>query len=458
MLKTAVAVSAAKFVSCCIQWFNMGSGTTLPGKLAKKIDSQLLCHLSQQVKKSTLVITGTNGKTTACGLLTQFLREAGQHVAHNQLGANMEPGIIATLLNEANHWGQLKADYAVLEVDEASVSHITKQATVDTIVVNNLFRDQLDRYGELDTTRRFIQEGIAETGIPAGSGQLVLNGDDPLVSAIAMVFPHAKSLYYGIEEVSYANFKSCQHPIPYSLEVTQCPQCANPLAYRSNTFSHLGNYYCTACSYTRPPLTVAAQHVHIGTRLTEVVLRYGHQETLDVTFPLPGLFNVYNLLAAATAAYQLGLPASAITQGVRHYQSVFGRAEKKTLDGKSVMVMLIKNPTGATEVLKLVANDPAARLLIMLNDDYADGRDVSWIWDVQFDLLSVTSTVVISGSRAHDMALRLKYAGVSASHITVIPQLTQALNQALSGCDAAETLYILPTYTALLALKQHWGN
>lgn len=461
-LKTCIAINTAKAVSGFVSTFKLGAGTSLPGKLARKIDPKVLYHLGRQINKQVIAVSGTNGKTTTCGLLAQFLRQADQRVVHNQLGANMVPGITAALLNQSALDGSLKADYGVLEVDEASLKGVASELVVDWVVVTNLFRDQLDRYGELDTTAKLIRKGIdASVAGQSNKKRLVLNADDPLVAGMPKMGDGEAGLeqvyYFGVQKVTYPYGVPEASPlVQFNQESAACPACGGELVYDYAIYGHLGHFHCKACDYHRPQLMVEAENVQVRPEGSTVSLRVG-QERLSVELSLPGLFNVYNFLAAVTILAGLELPLSVIEPALSQYQSVFGRAEKKVLYGKNALVMLIKNPVGASEVIKLVAGDPKGRLWIALNDNYADGRDVSWIWDAQFELIAAChhdKPIVVSGVRAEDMAIRLKYAGVPARMIQVKPDLIQSIATAAEQTKPDETLYLMPTYTALLDLRQ----
>ena len=451
-------MTAAKAVDGLIHICNAGAGTSLPGKVARAIDSGLLANLATQIRKNRIAVTGTNGKTTTCGLLAQFLQEANQQVIHNQLGANMVPGITAALLKQSSLGGQLNADIGVFEVDEASLKGLAAEVSIDRVLVGNLFRDQLDRYGELDTTARLIKEGIDKTQISASGGSLFLNADDPLVAALGRQYSNMATRYYGIVAVDEGTIQHIKSPVPYTRELTTCPACHQKLHYTRITMGHLGHYACTVCDYRRPTPEITAEQVRVTPEGSHLHLR-AYETEFELFLPLPGLFNVYNLLGAMAVLADLGfmdtLP-QLVTQGVSHYQSVFGRAERKTVNGKNLLVLLIKNPVGASEVLKLVGNDPKGTLLVALNDNYADGRDVSWIWDAQFDYLLANykdKPITVSGSRAEDMALRLRYAGLPQANLHVKPDLATALHHASSHTPDDHTLYVLPTYTALLSLR-----
>jgi lipid II isoglutaminyl synthase (glutamine-hydrolysing) len=451
-----------------------GAGTSLPGKIARKIAPHVLTQLAQQVTGLVVGVTGTNGKTTTCGVLATWLKHslpvvktqktpanALQRVVHNQLGANMVPGITTAMVLQTSPLGRLHAETAVIEVDEASLRRLTPECPLDAVVVTNLFRDQLDRYGELDTTAQLILEG-AGPAMP-----LILNADDPLVAAMAQNRT-APVWYFGVNsrvvtplpEKAFIETAITEKPVqvPFATEVHQCPVCGNAaLHYTEQWYGHLGHFACPACHYTRPIPHVEATLVNVGIEGSQFVLTTPLGQT-EVTLPLPGLFNVYNVLAAATAALLAGAQLDQLNHTLGNLPAVFGRAEVRQVAGCPVRVMLIKNPVGATEVLRCVGNDPTAPLVVMLNDLDADGRDVSWIWDAEFERVGTQRMVTVAGKRAWDMATRLKYANVPLQQMTVLPDLTQALQHALANCPPGQTVYVLPTYTALLALQPLWAQ
>ncbi len=463
---TQLAIASGKLTARMVATLRLGAGTSLPGKVARKLDPNLLQNLCNQLTGQTIAVTGTNGKTTTCGLLAHILSSAGTPVVHNQLGANMVPGITAALLRQTNALGTLPAQSAVLEVDEASLKGLANEASINTVMVTNLFRDQLDRYGELDTTARLITEGIQKTVVLETGGLLILNADDPLVTSIAhrlgIPLDHPNLRFFGVNTVTYEHEANFENPVPFNAEVAPCPACQMELAYHLVIYGHLGHYYCKGCGFERPTPHVQLESIHVSPDNSVCHLMSKAHTLTDLSIPLPGLFNVYNALSALacydsiletnTTPSQAMAPAE-IQDAINTYKGVFGRAEEKVVDGKRVKILLIKNPVGASEVLKLVAGDPNGELLIALNDNYADGRDVSWIWDAEFERIPADKKITVSGTRAYDMATRLKYAGVWDENITVIDELKTAVKRAIETTPVERTLYIIPTYTALLDLR-----
>jgi UDP-N-acetylmuramyl tripeptide synthase len=489
-----LAVAVARLAGGLSSLLRLGSGSSLPGMVALRLAPDLLGQMGRALDPPVIAITGTNGKTTTSGLTSQLLaRLTHSRVLHNTLGANMRTGITTALLAHVSPWtGKLQCRRAVLEVDEASLRRVADDVGLTHVTVTNLFRDQLDRYGELDTTARLILEGIG----PAR--HMVLNADDPLVAAMADAQGGSADalppVYYGLGAetpalVTYGRHLAASSGASGALEITapapmawdpvvdfpregkQCPRCGQALAYSTCYYGHLGLYTCPGCGFSRPRRPqVYATRVCLTPTGSEVDLccmfpgeGRGWQQT--VWLPLAGLFNVYNLLAAvATVGATCDNPADILPvltlsaeDATIPVATVFGRSETQWRDGRRLVTMLIKNPVGASEVLRLVTADPEARLMLALNDLDADGRDVSWIWDASFEALAgFPRPIVVSGRRAQDMAVRLKYAGVPDNHLRVEPDLHRALNLVLENTPASPevTLYVLPTYTALLALRQ----
>lgn len=477
------ALWAAKLTQVGIALAHVGAGTTLPGRIATKLCPTVLAQLGAQLTVPALMVTGTNGKTTTTGLIAHALaRHLEAHSANragvvsNVLGANMKNGVISALLAHTSLSGHLPAGiHPVLEVDEASLQGIIHDLPTSRLVVTNLFRDQLDRYGELATTAQMIESGIEASQCsdhdptPAAQTALVLNADDPLVANMALL--GKRVLCFGVDSVQYGDVNHELPPltVPLPQEVTTCPRTQAPLYYREQFYGHLGHYHSFDCGgFERPRPQVEARQVRLTPEGASFQVRVDWEafgdnvapqnaglspEQCAVVLPMPGLFNVYNTLAAITALLDMGVAWQTILTSIADYHGVFGRAETRTIGGKTVRMLLIKNPVGATEVLRVVAADPKARLCVMLNDNYADGRDVSWIWDAAFEWVPKDKPIVAGGTRAHDLALRLKYAGVPETLIHTIPGVKSALAEAVRQCSPGETLYVLPTYTALLALQ-----
>lgn len=447
-----VAVALGKMAARTIRILGAGLGSNLPGRVARKIAPAVLSNLAGQAKKGVIAVSGTNGKSTTSGLLSSVLRTAGFTLIHNRQGANLVTGITATLVDAASWDGCINTDYCLFEIDEAALPLVAKETPLSVVVVTNLFRDQLDRFGELDTTAKLIAKGISIGNSPA-----ILNADDPNVCQLA---PGTSPLFFGLDaaqcdiESHSTGAEDCGQT--QAFELSYCSKCESEIVYDCYFYGQLGHWRCSKCAYKRPEPTIVGTHVQLQATGSRFRLTDKSQNlSVEVKLPIPGLFNVYNALAAAACAAKLGVTLESIKQGLQNYSTLFGRSEKISLLGKSVLIQLIKNPAGASQTVKAVVEDKTARVLIAINDNLADGRDISWLWDAEFEpLKSLGGQVIVSGQRAEDMAVRMKYAGIEAERIIVVPKLEKALRQALNDTEADETLWVLPTYTCLLELQK----
>ncbi|MBI4532407.1 MAG: DUF1727 domain-containing protein [Candidatus Melainabacteria bacterium] len=438
-----LAIMASQATAKAIRTLGIGLGSNLPGRLARHLSPNVLSRLVAQCRQGTIVVSGTNGKSTTSGLIHSILQRTGHKVVHNRQGANLVTGITAAVV-ECSSWdGKLDVDYCLFEIDEATLPVVASEVQFSAVVVTNLFRDQLDRFGELDTTAKLIGQGIS-----LSSCQAILNADDPNVAQLS---PQSSRLYYGIESLALGSEMVTSLG---QVELAYCGQCGSEYSYDRRFYGQLGHYRCLSCGTTRQSPQVAAYEVNVKPGGSTFVLKTPLEE-ITIELSLPGLFNVYNALAASAVAVWLKIPGVTIADGLRNYITLFGRSERFSLDGKLLVVQLIKNPAGCSQVVASVARDNVARVLIAINDNLADGRDISWLWDADFEQLNgCTKEIVVSGHRAHDMALRLKYAGFNPKQITVIQTLNEALRHALRATQAGETLWILPTYTCLLELQK----
>lgn len=448
-----VAVAFGKLAARTIRMVGAGLGSNLPGRVARKLAPDVLSHLAGQAKRGVISVTGTNGKSTTSGLLSSVLKTAGFTLIHNRQGANLVTGITATLVDAASWDGHINTDYCLFEIDEAALPLVAKETTLSVVVVTNLFRDQLDRFGELDTTARLIEKGIKTCMSPA-----VLNADDPNVCQLV---PEVSRVFFGIDsdncEInSHKSDSNNGASDSLSMELSYCQKCGSEIAYDCVFYGQLGHWRCSSCDYKRPDPTIVATNIQLsatGSRFKLIDRK--NSLSVEVKLPIPGLFNVYNALAAACCAVKLGVTLESVKQGLQNYSTLFGRSEKINLLGKPVLIQLIKNPAGASQTVKAVVEDSTANVLIAINDNLADGRDISWLWDADFEpLAKLKGQFIVAGQRADDMAVRLKYAGVDAERITCIPKLEKALRQALSDLGPDETLWVLPTYTCLLELQR----
>ncbi len=419
-----------------------GGGTSLPGKLLMRLDPHAIRTLAGRLPQGSAIVSATNGKTTSAAMVSAILQRDGTRLVHNRAGANMAGGIASTLLGAA-HGGGIDGELGLFEVDEFWLPQLADELEPRALLLGNLFRDQLDRYGELETIADRWAEVVAAQ--PA-STQLVLNADDPLVADLGRERAHVT--YFGVGDDAMA-LAQMQH----AADSKHCRRCGHAYAYEAIYLGHLGRYRCPQCGQERPqPAVVAERIVLHGTRGASFKL-HTPLGTAPVELPLPGLYNVYNALGAAALCHALGVPLAQIAEGLGAVEAAFGRAETIDLDGRPLSILLIKNPAGANEVLRTLAlEDGPLHLLIVLNDAIADGRDVSWVWDADFELLAGrVARVTCAGTRAGELAVRLKYAGLDPAQLAVVPELDAALSAARAGGEGP--LYALPTYTALLALR-----
>jgi UDP-N-acetylmuramyl tripeptide synthase len=415
-----------------------GGGTTLPGRVLLKLDPDAIDKLGSKLKHGSTLISATNGKTTTASMLASILVAEGRHPVHNRSGSNMTWGVATALLEQTG-------DEGLFEVDEAWLPETAARLHPGTILLGNLFRDQLDRYGETealaDAWSRLARESAGRTGF-------VLNADDPLVADIGRQSGEFTT-YFGIDDKSHA-LAELQH----AHDAKHCRVCGHPLEYERAFVGHLGHYSCPNCGNRRPEPEVSARNVRLKGMSgleAEIVTPEG---SAKLELPLPGLYNLYNALGAIATARRLGIPAEASVASLASMKAVFGRVERIQVGETELSILLVKNPAGANEVIRTLALEPGGlNLWVALNDRIADGRDVSWIWDADFEVLAGrVDSVTCTGTRAAEMAVRLKYAGIDPERIKTVEDLEQSLDDALSG--RPEKLFAMPTYTALLELRK----
>lgn len=408
-----------------------GAGSALPGLVAERLDSAILTKLAQNLK-GTVLITGTNGKTSTTHMLVSTLEAAGQSVVTNPSGSNLTRGLIAGLIDRADWLGRVPHQLAVFEVDEAATPAAIQALRPRLVLVLNLFRDQLDRYGELDSIAKALSRSMEQS-----NATVLLNADDPLVVSLGDQLPAERVRYFGMEAAEQRRL-----PHDWAADSDRCTVCGEALEYSINFFSHIGHWHCRQ-GHTRRP------QPQLSGRLTGDRLELSDGRKLQLA--LPGLYNAYNALAVASAAQFLEIDPALVIRVLSETKAVFGRAETFQYQGRQLTLLLIKNPTGFNQVIQTFLQQPVGALMIAINDNFADGRDVSWLWDVAFEELPPAQPIIASGVRASDLALRLKYADRVAQ---VEPDLVKAVQQALKGLPAGGSLYILPTYTAMLQLRQ----
>jgi lipid II isoglutaminyl synthase (glutamine-hydrolysing) len=446
-------VAAARAIGAASRASGRGGGTTLPGRVLLRMEPEAIARLGDRLEGGVTLVSATNGKTTTAGMIAAVLAAEGRPPVHNRAGSNMTWGVATALLEQRGREG-------LFEVDEAWLPRVAEQLGPSLVVLGNLFRDQLDRYGEIEA---LADEWAATVAALEGESAFALNADDPLIADLGRdreERPRQGVTYFGIEDASQA-LPELQH----AFDAKHCRRCGHPYEYDRAFVGHLGHYCCPNCGARRPAPEVAATAIELRGMegSTSTVRTPGGEIRLEL--PLPGLYNVYNALAAIAAGLRLGVAPERIGAALGEMRAAFGRVETIAVGGAPVSILLIKNPAGANEVLRtlgLEAERTGAHdgidLWIALNDRIADGRDVSWVWDADFELLAGgVRRVVCAGTRAPEMALRLKYAGWDTERIEVVPEIEGSLDRAVElareGGEPAR-LFALPTYTALLELRK----
>jgi UDP-N-acetylmuramyl tripeptide synthase len=432
-------IAVARRVGELSRRLGKGGGTTIPGKLLATLDPGAIDRLAARLPAGCVAVSATNGKTTSTAMAAEILRPL-HRLAHNSAGANLVSGIASALLAADG------AELGLFEIDEFALPELLRRVRPRVLCLGNLFRDQLDRYGELELIAERWRDAVGE--LPEGS-QVVFNADDPQLAAIGTA--RAGSVAFGLDDPRVA-----RPSLPHAADSKYCLTCGAPLEYAAAYVGHLGDFRCPNGHQSRPPLEVAAREIELqGLERAAFVLVTPEGEC-RVELSLPGLYNVYNALAAAALTRAVGASLDEIVAGLGRFSAAFGRFERIQAGDKRVLVLLIKNPAGANEAVRTLVDGGSPRVLLTaLNDEIADGRDVSWIWDVDFEpLLPGLETLVASGGRAAELALRFRYGGLDEASIEVEPSLEAALDRGLELTPAAGELVVLPTYTAMLGLQR----
>lgn len=443
-LRLTTAIFAGKIIAFATK-LKGGGATAAPGLYGLKIDKNLVKKLSRQTGFASIVISGTNGKTTTARLISHLL-PSKYKVIHNRQGSNLLRGIASTLIKETTLIGRPKNDIAIWEVDEATLGEALENIKPRIVILLNLFRDQLDRYGEVDSVRYKWQRALKS--LP-GNTVLILNADDPGISILKNSFG-GKMIFFGV------NSKKIAFPeIAHALDISHCLKCGARLQYSARFIAHLGNYACPKCDFSRPNAHVFASNFKFKPDFATLLkLTIGNKQ-LTINYPMPGLYNIYNFLAAVSALDALKVQVHTIDRDIGNFIPVFGRFQKIKIDKKELIIFLIKNPTGANEVIRTIAELPNLNILAVLNDKIADGRDVSWIWDTNWELLSSrVKNLFVGGIRAYDLALRLKYAGFKLDKKNIHEDISYSISNSIKKLDNKDTLLILPTYTAMLEIQK----
>lgn len=429
-MKKLALIWLGKIIALVSRILNLGAGSTWPGHVAYEVEPRILSSLTNQLQKGIILIAGTNGKTTTAKMISEILRYEDTEILRNESGANLLNGMVSALIQKSDWFGRIKADWAIFEVDEATlplaISKIKNQKEQKLIVVLlNLFRDQLDRYGEVDLIAQKWQEALQE--LPKNA-TIILNADDPHIAYLGKNLK-SRVVYFGLDDPRLFLGK-----MEHAVDSVYCPSCGRKLDFTGVYFSHLGIWNCPGCGQKRPNLSLSSWD-----------------------YPLPGVYNRYNTLAAVSVAKMVGVKEEKIKKALADFKPAFGRQEEFKVDGKKIRLLLSKNPAGFNESIRTLKEFPGKKkvVLLLLNDRIPDGRDVSWIWDVDFEKIAdYANFLAISGDRVYDMALRIKYAEFPLNKTLINADLKTAIQSGLIRINEGETLYVLPTYSAMLEVRK----
>jgi len=461
-MKKIFAIFVAKQAGFWSRIFGRGGGGALPGVLALRIYPEIVKELTENLDKGVILVTGTNGKTTTSKMIVEILKASGYKVLSNSGGSNLTRGIASALIESSNLFGNIKEEIGVYEVDEATMPKVIKSVKPKAIVVTNIFRDQLDRYGEVDKTAEILKKAIEYTP----ESVLILNGDDPIVASLGIDSCRSLSaekipasagmtkeggndnIYFGITD------ERLEAKSDLAIDIKDCLICGTEMVYPHRYYGHIGQYVCENCGFARPKLNVTAKNVRLSPEKTSADIITG-TESAKLTLPMTGLYNLYNALAAISVGNFMNVKSTTLFKTLNNQKPAFGRMESFETGGRKAVIHLVKNPTGFNQVLEAItSNRKEKTVLIALNDNFADGTDISWIWDSEFELFkNGFRKIIVSGIRSEDLRLRLKYADVTGRIITTEKDLERALDKAIAETKSGETLYILPTYTAMLDIR-----
>ncbi|MBA2567869.1 MAG: DUF1727 domain-containing protein [Actinobacteria bacterium] len=432
-------IAAARAAAGLSRLVGAGGGTTVPGKLLALIDPSAVDRLAARLPLGTALISATNGKTTTAAMTAKILAPRAR-LAYNRSGANLVSGVASTLLAESG------AELGLFEVDEGAFPEVAQRVRPRAVCLGNLFRDQLDRYGELELIAERWRAAVRD--LPETTA-LVANGDDPQVGDLAR--ERSGAVLFGLDDPRHG-----ATGLSHAADSKWCLVCGRPYRYTAAYVGHLGDYHCESCGHQRPGLDVAARSIELDGLESVAFDLVTREATRRIRLRLPGLYNVYNAVAAATLSITLGATLDEVEVGLESFSAAFGRFERIEIGDRRLLVLLIKNPAGANEAVRtLVTGGPPRLAVIALNDAIADGRDVSWIWDVDFEpLFDGLDRLVASGDRAAELALRAKYGGVPADVVELETDLGRALDRGLALTEPGGELVVLPTYTAMLALRK----